>query len=99
MNSLTLPVGGRRGGGSLTAGLHGRAVRVAQGHQGRLHQLREEHVPPHQHKLSVAVSMALGVAGSCPAHIGVLHHAVDWDHQAFRRERRGGVGVAGEGEG
>lgn len=79
----------------LTTCLYSWAVRVSQSDQCRLHQLCEEDILANQHKLSVTVAMALPV--SSYAHICMLHHTVDWDHQTCQRNtervctRQGGL--------
>lgn len=61
---------------------------VSQSDQGRLHQLREEDILMNQHKLGVTVAVPLTVTGY--AHVCVLHHTVDGDHQTW------GEGVTGK---
>lgn len=68
----------------LTTCLCSRGVWVPESNQCRLHQLREEDVLTHQHKLSVAVAARLAVRGHAP--VRMLDHTVNWDHQTWQRQ-------------
>lgn len=63
----------------LTVSLCGWAVRVAEGQQRRLHQLREENILPDQDKLGVLLSSFASVC--LDASIRLLHHTEDRNHQ------------------
>lgn len=69
----------------LTVGLCSWAVRVAEGEQGRLHQLREEDVLPDQHELCVLLSPVASLRRH--ASVRLLHHAEDGNHQTCAAER------------
>lgn len=67
----------------LTTCLNRRAVGVPEGHERRLHQLREEDIFTDQHKLGVMVAAALAVTGW----LCMLHHAEHRDHQTWNNNR------------
>lgn len=71
----------------LTVGLCGWAVRVAEGQQSRLHQLREENILPDQDKLCLLLSSLTSVCLN-PSIWLLLHHTEDWDHQTCRGRKQ-----------
>lgn len=60
-------------------------MRVAEGQQGRLHQLREKDVLPDQHKLRMLLPALASVRLS--ASVRLLHHAEDGDQQTCRADQ------------
>lgn len=78
----------------LTTCLYSWAVRVSQSDQYRLHQLCEEDVFTNKHKLSVTAAVPLAVTGY--AHICMLHHTVDGDHQTWQTDTERVIGEEGK---